>query len=299
MAMRKHACKMALLVFATLIVSSTTVCALDFEVESMTVLVYRDGLAHTTQTLTLDTFASEVQMPLLATSVDNLLVVDQNKKLVDYQVNGNMLTVYSLGAPKVTVEYDTDALTSKTAGVWTLNLNSPHDLTLILPADSTIVYLNQVPSAIDTSGEELKLSLFSGQWEISYITPLAPSSTQNLQPTATSSFVAPDFPVEYLIITVLIATVLAIVVALKFLFSKNSGVNTKKILTKHPRLMKEDIAVLEFLAQNGGKAFEAEIRTKFPDMPRTSLWRLVKRLEGLELVDVRKIGLENQVQLKN
>jgi uncharacterized membrane protein len=33
-------------------------------------------------------------------------------------------------------------------------------------------------------------------------------------------------------------------------------------------------------------------------MPRTTLWRLVRRLEGLEIVEVKKIGLENQVQLK-
>jgi uncharacterized membrane protein len=54
----------------------------------------------------------------------------------------------------------------------------------------------------------------------------------------------------------------------------------------------------KFLAEKEGKAFEAEIRQRFPDMPRTSLWRLIRRLEGLEIVEVKKIGLENQVQLK-
>ena len=56
--------------------------------------------------------------------------------------------------------------------------------------------------------------------------------------------------------------------------------------------------MLEFLAEKGGKAFEAEIRERFPEMPRTSLWRLIKRLEKLEVVEVKKIGLENQVILK-
>ena len=62
--------------------------------------------------------------------------------------------------------------------------------------------------------------------------------------------------------------------------------------------MKEDRAVLEFLAEKDGKVFEAEIRERFPDMPRTSFWRLIKRLEKLEIVEVKKIGLENQVILK-
>ena len=66
----------------------------------------------------------------------------------------------------------------------------------------------------------------------------------------------------------------------------------------HPHLKKEDKEVIEFLSEKGGQAFEAEIRERFPDMPRTSLWRLVRRLERLEIVEVKKIGLENQVQLK-
>jgi uncharacterized membrane protein len=62
--------------------------------------------------------------------------------------------------------------------------------------------------------------------------------------------------------------------------------------------MKEDRTVIEFLAQKEGKAFEAEIRQRFPDMPRTSLWRLIRRLESLEIVEIKRIGLENQVQLR-
>ena len=57
--------------------------------------------------------------------------------------------------------------------------------------------------------------------------------------------------------------------------------------------------VIRFLAENERKVFESVIREKFPDIPRTSLWRLVKRLEKLEIIKVKKIGLENQVELKN
>jgi uncharacterized membrane protein len=52
------------------------------------------------------------------------------------------------------------------------------------------------------------------------------------------------------------------------------------------------------VAEKEGKAFEAEIRERFLDIPRTSLWRLVRRLEKLEIVQVKKIGLENRVELK-
>jgi len=66
----------------------------------------------------------------------------------------------------------------------------------------------------------------------------------------------------------------------------------------NPQLNTEEKDVIRFLADNEGKAFEAEIREKFPDIPRTSLWRLVKRLEKLDIVLIKKIGLENRVELK-
>jgi uncharacterized membrane protein len=79
---------------------------------------------------------------------------------------------------------------------------------------------------------------------------------------------------------------------------RRKRISIKKTLKNNPNLSKDDIAVIEFLAEKDGKAFEAEIRQRFPDMPRTSLWRLVRRLEGLEIVEIKRIGLENQVQLR-
>jgi len=69
-------------------------------------------------------------------------------------------------------------------------------------------------------------------------------------------------------------------------------------LKSNPYLRDEDKKVIMFIAEKGGKAFEAEIRSHFPDKPRTSLWRLIKRLEKLDTVKVRRVGLENQVELK-
>jgi uncharacterized membrane protein len=89
------------------------------------------------------------------------------------------------------------------------------------------------------------------------------------------------------------------VVALSFLLLKGrGGLNVEKILKTNPYLKDEDKEVILFIAEKGGKVFEAEIRERFPDMPRTSLWRLVKRLEKLDIVKIKRIGLENQVELK-
>jgi uncharacterized membrane protein len=239
---------------------SSAAAEFQFEVETMTIKVYRDGLTHVTQSLIVDSLLPEVVLPLLSSSVENLIVLDENQLAVDYQQNAANLTVFTLGASRVSVEYDTIALTNKEADVWTLILNHPYNLTVSLPKNSTIVYLNQVPTTIDTTGEELSLALHPGQWELSYIVPLQ-LEVQNNGAWA--------IPIEYLIATA-IAVAAAILIVI-FVVRRKTTINVKKMLSRHPDLVKEDIAVIEFLAEKDGKAFEAEIRERFPDMPRTSL----------------------------
>jgi uncharacterized membrane protein len=61
-------------------------------------------------------------------------------------------------------------------------------------------------------------------------------------------------------------------------------------------LRPDDVKVIEFLSEKGGKALEPEIRTRFA-LPKTSAWRQIKRLERLGFVKVTKIGSQNQVEL--
>jgi uncharacterized membrane protein len=103
-----------------------------------------------------------------------------------------------------------------------------------------------------------------------------------------------SFPFEYLVV---VAAVVIAIVAVFFMF-RRKGPNVNDIFEKNPQLNLEEKNVIQFLADNKGHAFESQIRKKFPDIPRTSLWRLVKRLERLEIVNVEKIGLENKVELK-
>lgn len=75
-----------------------------------------------------------------------------------------------------------------------------------------------------------------------------------------------------------------------------SGIVTK-ILEEKPHLRPEDQHVLKYLAENDGAVFESELRTKF-QLPKTTIWRLVKRLEREELVEIRKTGGQNLIKLQ-
>jgi len=103
------------------------------------------------------------------------------------------------------------------------------------------------------------LSVNSDQWEISYILQLV-AGEDSLNPIDTSQGTT-MIPLEYLI-AIVVALTIAIVLAV-LLFKRKRKPNIKKTLTSNPQLMKEDKAVLEFLAEKDGKAFEAEIRERF------------------------------------
>jgi uncharacterized membrane protein len=373
-----------ILCLACILVSSLPVVSADvteFQIDSTEIQVYRDGLARISQTIIVNQTMPAITFQLLGSVVDNFIVLDENQTVLDYDTEAGDLTVYTLGATSVSVQYDTHSLTSKDAEVWTFLVNSPYNLSILLPEDSTIFYLSGAPASIDSEGDQIVLSLFADNWEISYIFPLNPPaafevSNLNVIPSdvsagdsvtvsvtvtnfggQTGSFNVPfsvnqtlektksvtleggesttvefkvtkealgtydvtvddlsteftvtdepsgngqtdggySIPMELLIAVVAIVVVVVVVLVLLF-FRKNP--NPDKIFRTNPRLNQEEKDVIQFLVGHGGKAFEAEIRENFPGIPRTSLWRLVKRLEKMGIISIKKIGLENRVELK-
>ena len=71
-----------------------------------------------------------------------------------------------------------------------------------------------------------------------------------------------------------------------------------KFMKEKPQLKLEDQQVLKFLAQNQGAAFESEIRNHFQELPKTTIWRLIKRLEREECIEIRKAAGQNLIKLR-
>jgi uncharacterized membrane protein len=80
---------------------------------------------------------------------------------------------------------------------------------------------------------------------------------------------------------------------------KNSifKVNYNAIMADHDDLRLEDREVLKFLAENQGEAYASEIRDRF-DLPRSSAWRLIRRLVTLEIVEEVKVGNQSLVKVR-
>jgi uncharacterized membrane protein len=282
-----------LLVYSAADVSGET----TYDVQLTELTLYRDGLVHCEQKIALDGYLPKLTLPLVSESAENILLLDENSTSVDYDVMGVNLTVYALGAKSLLVEYDTMQLTWKEAEIWTLNMTYQHNMKVYLPYNSTIVYLNDVPLAIETIHDNIiALSLSAGNWEISYVLPsILYTATPATAPDNSEQATA-GLKMEYIVSMVLVAGIIA-VFGFVFLIKKR-GTKVGKILKENPHLGTEDQEVIQFLIERDGKALEAELREKFPNVPRTSLWRLVRRLERLDIVEIKKVGLENQVHLK-
>jgi uncharacterized membrane protein len=71
----------------------------------------------------------------------------------------------------------------------------------------------------------------------------------------------------------------------------------ERLFEEHPELRVDDREVLRYLAENDGEAFAYDIRERF-DIPRTSAWRMVQRLQRFEVADERKVGGQSLINIK-
>jgi hypothetical protein len=74
-------------------------------------------------------------------------------------------------------------------------------------------------------------------------------------------------------------------------------IDLNKIFTEKPYLRDDDKEAIKYIVEKGGVAYETEIRDKF-NLPKTTIWRLVRRLERDGIVEVKKTGGQNLIRIK-
>jgi uncharacterized membrane protein len=257
---------------------------------SLTLSVYQDGYVHVSQTLAVSSKATSIQVPLLSGEVSDLVATDQNGSPLSYGFpqGGSNVTIYTLGAGSVRLTYDTSSLTFKNGTVWTLKFVSLYNSTVLLPPLSSLGSVSGVPYSINENGSSPELALSPGEWTISYGVAFVGTSSTSTGTTGGPGSPGPgQLPIE----AGALAAVAAVAVVLLFLWWKRRPVATKG------ELRPDDVQVLNFIKEKGGKVLEPEIRTRFA-LPKTSAWRQIKRLERMGYVRVTKIGSQNQIELK-
>jgi len=297
--------KLPLLVASMIIVAALMPIQSSFSSpRDLDLIIYADGSTHVSTEIDVDPFLTDYEVNLFGNTIDNLVVIGDDGFLLDVDVIGDTALIQTFGSSVVTIEYDIHDLVSKQGRLWTFSLDSPSDFTLLLPKNSAIVGMTNLPLNMEIINEQNQLTLSSGSTEIDYF-----FSTNSIS-TPIEEIKNEEDNFLYVIAGGIIAIVSVSVVI--FVRSKQKDVKTidevitiqknnildlETIFKLKPDLREDDKELVKFIFDNNGEALESELRKNFLQ-PRTTMWRAVKRLEREGVIEIEKKDLQNLVKLR-
>ena len=167
--------KVPLLVASVIIVAAVVPLQSSFSSpRTLDLIIYPDGTTHITAEIDVDPLATDYELELFGSTIDNFVAVGENGFLLGSDVIGNSALIETFGSSVITVEYDIHDLVSKQGRFWTFALNSPSDFTLVLPKNSAIVGMTNLPINMEIINEQNMLTLSAGDTEIDYLFSTAP-----------------------------------------------------------------------------------------------------------------------------
>lgn len=266
-------------------------------------IVYPDGSTHVSTEIDLDPFQNDYELDLFGNTIDNLVVVGDDEFLLTTDVIDNSALIQTFGSSVISVEYDIHDLVSKQGRLWTFSLDSPSDFTLLLPKNSAIVGMTNLPINMEIIDDQNQLTLSSGKTEIDYFFSI--NLSDPITNTETESNNILYVVIGVAVISAIIGSGIILRNKQKNLkpmqniqtIQKNNVTDIEMIFKLKPDLREDDKELVKFIFNSGGEALESELRKKFLQ-PRTTMWRAVKRLEREGVIDIEKKDLQNLVKIR-
>jgi uncharacterized membrane protein len=276
---------------------------------TLDLFLFPDGSTHVTYSLESDPFLTDTKVSLYGDSFENLVIEDENGFPLTAQSENNILEVETLGSSNILINYDTYSLISKDGKIWSFEIDSPIEFNVIMPQNSVIVGMSTFPIDMDVTSDRTKLLLPSGMAEITYFLAVAESS--QILPPIETSVTKDDNSLMYVVGGAVVAITAIVAIAIKMknkpkqivstpqtiILEKNEPFNIEKVL-EMPDLREDDKEIIKFIHENGDSALESDLRKKFL-LPRTTMWRAVKRLERHGLIEITKKDQQNLIKLTN
>jgi uncharacterized membrane protein len=271
--------------------------------------MYSDGSTHVSTQIEVNSFSPDYTVNLFGPSVDNFVAVGENGFLLSSQIFNSTAVVDTFGSSSITIDYDIHDLISKEGRIWTFSFDSPSDYSLLMPSNSIIVGMSTIPKNMEVIGDQTLLELSSGQNEVNYIlgtiqppidNPPPPTPTNNEDytiPIVVGGIAAGIGGASFMIKRNKTKSSSTIQTEIKEEKPKSEPVDPQKIFDFIPDMREDDKKIIQFISENGGQAFESELRKKFVQ-PRTTMWRAVKRLERMGVIEINKKDMQNLVILK-
>ena len=271
--------------------------------------IYQDGSTHVFYELDADPLELEITVELFGEMIENITIIGEDGFLLSNEINHNLAVIETFGASRISIDYDTQDLVSKTGKIWAFSVDAPVQYSLLTPKDSVIIEMSNFPLSMQVDNEQSHLTFPPGQTNISYyISTLA--SAQSTQPIPEDATDNSLILYAGIIAAVGIAAIIAIkksrsskaiepsVTIQKEEQPKPQSLDPEAIFKIKRDLREDDKEIINFISANGGQAYESELRKKFLQ-PRTTMWRAVKRLERQGIIEIEKKDLQNIVKLKS
>jgi len=279
---------------------------------TLELIIYSDGSTHVSTQIDVDPLEPDFELDLFGKSIDNFVAVGDAGFLLSEEIIEDKAMIDTFGSSNIIIDYDIHDLISKEGRVWTFSFDSPSDYTVLMPKNSVIVGISGLPNNMEIVDEQTKLDLTSGLSEINYIFG-APINTTTSKPT-----ISDESLFNYVNVVVIVGTIIAAVIGGVLMLKRKQqkslpsiiqtesvsekqietkSIDTETIFSFRPEMREDDKEIVKFISNNGGQALESELRKKFLQ-PRTTMWRAVKRLERLGVIEIDKKDLQNLVKLK-
>ncbi len=219
-----------------------------------------------------------------------LLVVNRFNEPLDYNLINKTLFVTFIESKEIIVTYTVDEYVNVTGGLITFHLPRLRvdKVTVKLPNSSIIYDLNPLPNEIYFANESITLVFTVTPLTIEYTIPQLNVS----QPIITPSRETPPPQDLYSYVTLSLPIILTISAVVIVLYVSHRF--KRKISLS---LTEEEREVISFLKGKGGAAYQSEIREGI-NLPVSTAWRRVKRLEEKGIVEIIKTPRGNLVRLK-
>ncbi len=259
------------IVVAALLTTMPIARAVGYSVENNTLSVTPDGYAQVSTTLSFNaTEGAIIVQPYGAPDAYSISATDAIQSAVPFTLNGTSIVLNVLvRTSPVTLVYATPFLTAKNGPFWNLNVTLDTTSQVVLPVNATLVTISSLPADISSTGGQVHLTLGSGTWGMVDFIPPSGSSTSN-KPSGAS------FPPwSYLLVA------MAAVAAAGFLVFRRR----KKPVVLRP----DDEKILAYVRSRGGRTYASDIVNSL-GMPKSSVWKALRRLESNGLVKTRKDG---------
>jgi len=223
-------------------------------------------------------------LPAMPQSYVSLYV---NGTPMPYILNDSCITIPVLGTANVTITYIPKVFTID--GFVGVNIITNDTIEVVVPNDALIYNITLSIINMSVVNGELVV-LTRGPGSILY-TIVPKPTTSATKPSRPSSYQGLPLTALTIVVIVIVAVVSSIAMLIVRRRGWHGGLGTTYGLSDY------ELSVIRYIESRGGSAFEGDISRDL-GIPRTTVWRIVRRLEGLGVVEVRKVEGKNLVIIK-